>query len=229
MASPFLSLAGEPDRSPEVAPARATSGARSARRGAPPQPGDAEQRLTALLLRSIEGDKAAYRDFLVELTRLLRARLRAKLRRSDEDLEDLLQEVLIAVHHGLATFRPEVPLTAWISAIVRYKVADHHRARYRWDALHTPLDDDGELFVEAADEAVDARRDVRQLLATLPKGQRVPIEHTRLLGMSVAETASATGLSESAVKVGVHRGLKALAARIRGKGTENAENAGSER
>nr|WP_279609290.1 sigma-70 family RNA polymerase sigma factor [Burkholderia gladioli] len=183
--------------------------------------------MTALLLRSIEGDKAAYRDFLVELTRLLRVRLRAKLRRSDEDLEDLLQEVLIAVHHGLSTFRPEVPLTAWISAIVRYKVADHHRGRYRWDALHTPLDDDGELFVEAADEAVDARRDLRQLLATLPKGQRVPIEHTRLLGMSVAETASATGLSESAVKVGVHRGLKALAARIRGKGTENAESAES--
>ncbi len=182
---------------------------------------DAEQRLTALLLRSLDGDKAAYRHFLAELTRLLRIRLRAKLRRRDDDLEDLLQEVLIAVHNGLDTFRPDVPLTAWISAIVRYKVADYHRARFRWDALHEPLDDEASLFVEPDSEAADARRDVQQLLATLPKGQRVPIEHTRLLGMSVAETASATGLSESAVKVGVHRGLKALAAKIRGKGDEH--------
>nr|WP_241014933.1 sigma-70 family RNA polymerase sigma factor [Burkholderia sp. Ac-20379] len=173
--------------------------------------------MTALLLRSIDGDKAAYRHFLQELTRVLRARLRAKLRRRDEDVEDLLQEVLMAVHNGLETFRPDVPLTAWISAIVRYKVADYHRARFRWDALHEPLDDDGDLFVESGSEAADARRDVAQLLATLPKGQRVPIEHTRLQGMSVAETALATGLSESAVKVGVHRGLKALAAKIRGK------------
>ncbi|WLE59435.1 sigma-70 family RNA polymerase sigma factor [Burkholderia plantarii] len=182
---------------------------------------DAERRLTALLLRALDGDKAAYRAFLVDLTRFLRARLRARLRRRDEDVEDLLQEVLIAVHHGLETFRPDVPLTAWISAIVRYKVADHHRARFRWDALHAPLDDDGELFVESDSEAADARRDLQRLLATLPKGQREPIVHTRLWGMSVAETAAATGMSESAVKVGVHRGLKALAATIRGKGDEH--------
>lgn len=114
-----------------------------------------------------------------------------------------------------------MPLTAWISAIVRYKVADYHRARFRWDSLHEPLDDDGDLFVESGSDVSDAQRDVQQLLATLPNGQRVSIVHTRLWGMSVAETASLTGLSESAVKVGVYRGLKALAAKIRGKGHED--------
>ena len=38
----------------------------------------------------------------------------------------------------------------------------------------------------------------------------------KLEGLSVTETARITGLSESAVKVGVHRGLKALSALIRG-------------
>lgn len=182
---------------------------------------DVERRLTSLLMQSVKGDRAAYRDFLLELTRHLRARLRKKLHRRDEDVEDLVQEILIAVHKGLDTFRPDVPLTAWISAIVRYKVADYHRARFRWDSLHEPLDDDGDLFVESGSDVSDAQRDVQQLLATLPTGQRVPIVHTRLWGMSVAETASLTGLSESAVKVGVHRGLRALAAKIRGKGHEN--------
>ena len=45
--------------------------------------------------------------------------------------------------------------------------------------------------------------------------QRLPIVHVKLEGLSVAETASLTGMSESAIKVGVHRGLKALAAKIR--------------
>ncbi|MEK6346549.1 MAG: sigma-70 family RNA polymerase sigma factor [Burkholderia sp.] len=212
MSTPAMTMAIDPR---PAAPAARRASPRAGARAA--EPSEAERRLTALLLRSIDGDKAAYRHFLQALTRVLRARLRAKLRRRDEDVEDLLQEVLMAVHNGLETFRPDVPLTAWISAIVRYKVADYHRARFRWDALHEPLDDDGDLFVESGSEAADARRDVAQLLATLPRGQRVPIEHTRLQGMSVAETALATGLSESAVKVGVHRGLKALAAKIRGK------------
>jgi RNA polymerase sigma-70 factor (ECF subfamily) len=182
---------------------------------------EVERRLTSLLAQSLEGDRKAYRTFLYELTGHLRARLRKKLRRKDEDIEDLMQEILIAVHKGLETFKPEVPLTAWISAIVRYKVADYHRAYFRWDSLHEPLDDDGDLFTDSSTEAADARRDLQQLLATLPRSQQLPIVHMRLWGMSVAETASATGLSESAVKVGVHRGLKALAAKIRKKAHED--------
>jgi DNA-directed RNA polymerase specialized sigma24 family protein len=38
--------------------------------------------------------------------------------------------------------------------------------------------------------------------------------HVKLEGRSVAETAQLTGMSESAVKVGIHRGLKALAAKL---------------
>ncbi|BBQ02361.1 hypothetical protein BSFA1_74890 (plasmid) [Burkholderia sp. SFA1] len=59
------------------------------------------------------------------------------------------------------------------------------------------------------------------MLDTLPERQRRPIEHTKLLGLSIAETAATTGLTESAVKIGVHRGLKALAAKIKGKTHEN--------
>jgi RNA polymerase sigma-70 factor (ECF subfamily) len=73
-----------------------------------------------------------------------------------------------------------------------------------------------ELFSSSDAEAAQARRDLGQLLQTLPERQRLPIVHVKLEGLSVAETARLTGLSESAVKVGVHRGLKALAARIRG-------------
>jgi len=137
-----------------------------------------------------------------------------------------VQEVLIAVHKGLDTFRPDVPLTAWISAIVRYKLADHFRMNARRNELFEPLDEDeasASASVTAVSrlDALDAQRDLDRLLATLPPRQRESIVQTKLWGRSVAETAASTGLSESAVKVGVHRGLKALAAKIRRKAHED--------
>jgi len=73
-----------------------------------------------------------------------------------------------------------------------------------------------ELFATADSEAAEARRDLNKLLAELPDQFRLPIVHTKLEGLSVKEAADLSGMSESAIKVGVHRGLKALAAKIRG-------------
>lgn len=177
----------------------------------------AEMRLKALLLRGLDGDAAAYHAFLDDLSGHLRAFLRKRLYRMPDEIEDIVQEILIAVHNGRHTYRAEQPLTAWVHAIARYKLADFLRGRARHEALNEPLDEQAELFAAVDDDAAEARRDVGKLLEQLPDKQRLPILHVKLQGLSVAETAQLTGLSESAVKVGVHRGLKALAAKIRGK------------
>lgn len=72
------------------------------------------------------------------------------------------------------------------------------------------------FFSTADAEAAEARRDPNKLLDALPDQHRLPIIHTKLDGLSVQEAARLTGMSESAIKVGVHRGLNALAAKIRG-------------
>lgn len=175
-----------------------------------------EAQLQALLLRGMAGDAAAYREFLAALAIHLRGFLRRRLERRPEEIEDLLQEILLAVHNARHTYQSEQPLTAWVQAIARYKLADHFRAFARRDALHDPLDDD-ELFAEGDEEPAQASRDLGKLLLQLPKRQRLPIVHVKLEGLSVEETARLTGMSSSAVKVGIHRGLKALAGMIRGK------------
>ena len=86
------------------------------------------------------------------------------------------------------------------------------RSRSGREALHDPIDDDLAVFAANDHDAADARRDVHTLLNQLPDNQRLPIVHTKLEGLSVSEAAAATGMSESAIKVGVHRGMKALAA-----------------
>ena len=119
------------------------------------------------------------------------------------------------MHNQRHTYQPDQPFTAWAHAIARYKMIDLLRTRSGREALHEPLDDEMALFADSAVEASDARRDLGGLLDSLPDRQRLPIVHVKLEGLSVAETAQRTGMSVSAVKIGIHRGLKALALRIK--------------
>jgi len=177
--------------------------------------GSSEEHLRDLLIRGLAGDALAYHAFLKDLSAHLRGFLRKRLARLPEEVEDLVQESLLAVHNQRHTYDQDQPLTAWVHALARYKLIDFLRRRSRTDLLNDPLDEESELFAASASEASDARRDVAKLLQTLPDQQRLPIIHMKLEGLSVAETARRTGMSESAVKVGVHRGLKALAEKMR--------------
>jgi RNA polymerase sigma-70 factor (ECF subfamily) len=174
-----------------------------------------EERLRDLLVRGQAGDAAAYHTFLKELSTRLRAFFRARLARLPDEVEDLVQETLLAIHNQRHTYDAGQPLTAWVHAIARYKLIDLLRRRAGRDALNDPLDDEQDLLASSDSEAAEARRDLAKLLERLPERQRLPIVHMKLEGLSVAETARRTGMSEAAVKVGVHRALKALAALIR--------------
>jgi RNA polymerase sigma-70 factor (ECF subfamily) len=177
--------------------------------------GTDEERLKALFVRGLAGDAAAYRGFLEDLSRRLRAYLRKRLGGLPDEVEDLVQETLLAVHNQRHTYDAGQPLTAWVHAIAKFKLVDLLRRRSRREVLTDPLDDDMDILAASDTEAMDARRDIAKLLDELPDRQRLPIVHVKLEGLSVAETAELTGMSESAIKVGIHRGLKALAAKIR--------------
>lgn len=174
-----------------------------------------EDRLRGLLVRGLAGDAPAYHACLEELSSHLRAFLRRRLTRLPDDVEDLVQETLLAIHNQRHTYDAGQPLTAWVYAIARYKLVDFLRRRATREALNDPLNDELELFASSDAESADARRDVARLLERLPDQQRLPIVHMKLEGLSVVEAARLTGMSEAAVKVGVHRGLKVLARIIR--------------
>jgi RNA polymerase sigma-70 factor (ECF subfamily) len=174
-----------------------------------------EVRLRSLLVGGLSGNAVAYRSFLDALAAHLRSFLRARLARMPDDVEDLVQEVLLAVHNKRHTYDPAQPLTAWVQAIARYKLIDLLRRRLRTDMLNDPLDEDDQSLYSTDNDASEVHYDIAKLLQQLPDRQRLPILHVKIEGESVSDTARRTGMSESAVKVGIHRGLKALAAKIR--------------
>lgn len=176
-----------------------------------------EEHLRGLMVRGLSGDRAAYQVLLKDLSSHLRAYFRRRLISLPDEVEDLVQETLLGIHNQRHTYRADQPLTAWVHAIARYKMIDMLRRRSSFDALNDPLDDELEVFAAEDNQASDAKRDIAMLLKALPDQQRLPIKYVKLDGLSVIEAAKLAGMSESAVKVGVHRGLKSLAAKLRGE------------
>jgi RNA polymerase sigma-70 factor (ECF subfamily) len=174
-----------------------------------------DDRLKALLGRGLAGDAVAYHTFLQDVSGHVRAFLRRRLAQLPDEVEDLVQEIILAVHNQRHTFDPARPLSAWVYAIARYKLIDALRHRARRDVRTTPLDDAQAVLAATDAEPGEARRDLERLLDSLPDRQRLPIVYMKIEGLSVAETAGRTGMSAAAVKVSVHRGLKALAAKLR--------------
>lgn len=173
-----------------------------------------ETQLHAVWLRALQGHAPSHQHALTLMGGHVRRFLQSRMRHQPHDVEDLVQETLLSIHQKRHTYQTDQPVTAWMHAIARYKWIDHLRAHGRQAARHEPLDDWADvLSVDSEESASDARRDLTVVLADLPAAQRLAIEHTRVQGLSVAETAQRTGQSEALVKVNVHRGLKTLMAK----------------
>ena len=168
------------------------------------------------MVQALAGDARAYRELLRDVGTLLRGYFSRRLGSGQTaDAEDLVQDVLMALHTHRATYDTARPFTSWVHAIARYKLIDHYRQnRIR----HTvPAEDAEALFAVDDSAAATARLDVDRLLDTVPAQTARMIRDVKIEGRSIAEVSEATGLSQSAVKVGVHRGIKALATRLQGK------------
>jgi RNA polymerase sigma-70 factor, ECF subfamily len=177
-----------------------------------------EAALRPLWLRAQSGDEVAYKDCLTRIASRLRVFLRRRMQSTPDDIEDLVQETLLAIHLKRETFDPAVPVSAWVHSVARHKLVDLWRRRGRREALHEPLDEMLDADHPSVEDEGPVQRDLERLLGELPKAQRDAIVMTKIEGLSVAEASQRSGASESAIKVQVHRGLKKLAALVRKDG-----------
>jgi RNA polymerase sigma-70 factor (ECF subfamily) len=171
--------------------------------------------LSALMRLARQGDDEAYRRLLGLVAAWLRAVVRRGLvsaGRGTADCEDVVQEALLAMHLKRDTWDETQPIEPWLRAIARYKLVDHLRRRGFHD--HVDIDEHADRLA-VADADTDATVDSRALLAGLPDRQRRIVEEISLEGHRAADVAARLGMSEGAVRVTLHRALKALAAAYR--------------
>ncbi len=169
-----------------------------------------EKDLHALMTRGLQGDAAAYQQFLEKLGGLFRAFFRRKLLSRDAaHAEDLVQETLLAVHLHRHSYDTGRPITAWVYAVARYKLIDHLR-RTPGSRVFVSVDDVDDLFSADAPDAADPAHDIEALLKHLPEKQSTAIRIVKLEQLTAKEASQRMGVSEADVKISIHRGLKKL-------------------
>ena len=169
-----------------------------------------------MLRGAIAGDAAAYHRFLGAVTPYLRATARRQFARmpgTGGDPEDIVQEVLLAIHLKRHTWDQARAIGPWIAAITRNKAIDMLRRRGRQAEI--PIEDVIEQLPAEPVSAGEEARDVDRMLAMLNPRQRDIIRSVSVNGYSIREVADRLEMTEGAVRVALHRALKALAARYR--------------
>ncbi|MEO0443545.1 MAG: sigma-70 family RNA polymerase sigma factor [Pseudomonadota bacterium] len=170
-----------------------------------------EQRWSQLMASAQQGNESAYRQLLTELGDVIAAYLRSRF--GDLDLlEDCVQESLIAIHKARNTYEPKRLFRPWLFAIVRHKSIDVLRKKqrqYTGSDQQTLAQDNSDSITDSFDSQIDADLHCGQLLASLSDKHREAIVLTKLEGLSMREAADQLNISESAMKVRVHRALDA--------------------
>lgn len=165
---------------------------------------------------ALGGDERSYRRLLVELAPALRAAIRgtaAGFSAPVTDIEDIVQETLLAVHLKRHTWKDTEPIGPWIRAIARNKLIDALRKRGR--RANVPLDDFADMLAAPEPEPHLTPADASRMLSAINGRAREVVQAIAVEGLTAGETAARLGLSEGAVRVALHRGLTAIAAAFR--------------
>jgi RNA polymerase sigma-70 factor, ECF subfamily len=179
---------------------------------------DRESEWGVLLRAANAGDALAYQRILKQLAPVLRSYVRRWLARSlvpEADAEDIVQEILLAIHTKRHTWIETAPVAPWVFTIARHKIIDAMRRRGR--RIDVPIDDFAETLAADQDEPNLIGLYIDRNLQTLPGVQRKVVQAIAVSGASITEAAETLGMNRGAVRVALHRGLAALAARTTSK------------
>lgn len=164
----------------------------------------------SLLASANTGDSRAYAAFLRTITPVLRGVVRAKGGGLGEAVcEDVLQEVLLAVHLKRHTWQEGAPVRPWLYAIARYKVVDAFRAR--GGRVEVPIEDFDEVFAAEAGPDPTEGADMAKMIGLLDDRSGRIVRMIGIEGASTAEAGQALNMTEGAVRVALHRAFKTLA------------------
>lgn len=155
-----------------------------------------------------DGHGGTYQRLLTEISQWLRRYFERRLPFGDVD--DAVQETLMAVHRRRHTYDARYPMGAWLAAIARRKWIDQLRALGRRPTEELP----GDLAAGDHEASVISATVLERLLDELRPAQAQVILLVKIQGCSIEEASHRTGQSVSAVKMNIHRGLGRLTAFI---------------
>lgn len=164
-----------------------------------PRSGSSEPRP---LDQSFEGMFRQHFSFVVHSLRLLGVH--------ERDLDDVAQDVFVAVHDKFAGYDPRRPIKAWLFSFAARFAANYRRlARHRHEAVIDPERVPTEDGASAGFRSVQVAF-LKDALAEMPEHQREALIMHDIHGLTAPEIAEALSLPLATVYSRVRRGRKAL-------------------
>lgn len=156
------------------------------------------------------GDEVVYRQLLAELGSASERFLRGRF--GDQPFnEDCVQDTLLAVHQARHTYDGRRPFRAWFYAILRHKAVDHLRRHDRRQReREAQLQESAVRGQGSGGDGLEEALAPGRLMAALSPQHRDALALTKIAGLSTAEAAARLDISESALKVRVHRAIRRL-------------------
>jgi RNA polymerase sigma-70 factor (ECF subfamily) len=179
-----------------------------------------EQQWAAWMRAGLTGDAAAYRQLLEAIVPRVRKFAAGGLSRAgigNADAEDVVQEILLAIHLKRQTWMQDQPFLPWLNAITRHKLIDVMRRRGRRGEV--PIEGLIEILPDESAQPETSQTELTKLVSRLDGKQQAIVSSISLDGESIRDTATKLGMTEGAVRVGFHRGLKKLASLYREGGS----------
>jgi RNA polymerase sigma-70 factor (ECF subfamily) len=190
---------------------------------APRNPGssasDDAAELTALARLAGSGDPAATRRFLDRVWPTLSRVVNGVLGSRHPEVDDVIQQSLIAVLQALAAFRGDCHPAGYASRIALHVALRARKnaavRRTRGETLAQISASDPDVLWPGCEVSAERRKKVlRDLLTELPEEQADALALRVMLGWSLEEVAQATGAPLNTVRSRVRLGKEALRRRI---------------
>ena len=185
----------------------------------------AEAQYRDWMLAGLAGDAAAYRDAAAGTDRPSAAPISPGGWAAAA--EDLVQETLIAIHTRRATYDPALPFTAWVYGIARYKLIDEYRRDKRRATV--PLDEAPTCSPMTRPKRPSPGAMWTNCWPGCPRPSASWCRTSSWKAFGGRGRQPRTGMSESAVKVTVHRAIKSLGEDLRAKDLHDGEDRNADR
>jgi len=164
------------------------------------------ERRARLMAEAQRGDANAYGSLLDDIGPMVMNFLRRRVRDAEE-VQDVYQEIFMALHRARHTYQPTRPLEPWLFAIARRVVTDHQRRRLSRHARELLVDALPERSVESD---AHLKLQLEQAIVGLSPDQRRALELLRVEGLPIEMAARRAGTTVGALKVRAHRAYKVL-------------------
>lgn len=176
-----------------------------------------DEMLRKLMKDAQDGNSASYQELLQQITIILKKYLATRII-SEPDREDIMQDILIAIHNSRHTYLVSKPFYPWMYAIAKNVLVKFYKKFQRVSEISIDIEMEeipNPEKIKIDEKYSDQVKAMLSIIQTLPSRQKQILIMLKFDKISIREIANKLNLSEGNVKVVAHRAYETIRKRLK--------------